>query len=507
MQVYQNLSILFYRKRKKADKQGYMPVYCRVTIDGQENEFSTGIKILYEHWNDEEKAVLPSNPEYKLFNKKLGQFKTDIERHFDLVSAKNGFATPTQVIESYKLPPVAIQQKNERKENSVVSLEIDKVISEYVKFCRRYEKQFKEGKPAPTHLELLEEEKTEILNKIEQLAKNCQKCFDDKNRLKTIVLSIDEFLMNFLELVVSGHRARRTLEKIWGRKNRFTSFLKQRYNVDDLPINGLEYKVITEFVKFNLTKFKNQENTGMKYALWFKEILDRSVSNGWVAANVFSTYQCKYIRPQIDWPTMEEIVRLIGWDFEQQPELIEIRDIYIFQSFNGLSYAEVASLCEQDIITGIDGKKWINKNRQKTDGDETLPLLPICLDILEKYKDHPVCLRRSKLLPVPTNQHYNRCLKRIRMIVGIQAKLKTHRGRYFFANEVAYNLGVPLKTIGKMLGQNSVRSVENYVSANRVNVSQNMEMVEKILFGEGGKLADLKLGERKEAKIIHLKRV
>jgi hypothetical protein len=101
MQVHQNLSVLFYRKKKKADKQGYIPIYCRVTITGVgDDEMSTGCKVLYEQWDDDNKEVKSTHPYYKQFNKKLGQIKADLERHFDLVIAKNGCASPAQVIKS-----------------------------------------------------------------------------------------------------------------------------------------------------------------------------------------------------------------------------------------------------------------------------------------------------------------------------------------------------------------------------------------------------------------------
>jgi hypothetical protein len=51
MQVHQNLSILFYRKKKKADRAGYIPLYCRVTIDGMEDEMSASCKVLYDEWD------------------------------------------------------------------------------------------------------------------------------------------------------------------------------------------------------------------------------------------------------------------------------------------------------------------------------------------------------------------------------------------------------------------------------------------------------------------------
>ena len=45
MHVNQTLSILFYRKTKKLNKKGLLPLYCRVTIDGLEDEISTSCYI------------------------------------------------------------------------------------------------------------------------------------------------------------------------------------------------------------------------------------------------------------------------------------------------------------------------------------------------------------------------------------------------------------------------------------------------------------------------------
>ena len=45
MNVKQNLSILFYLKRKKEGRDGRSPIYARVTIDGLQEEISTGQKV------------------------------------------------------------------------------------------------------------------------------------------------------------------------------------------------------------------------------------------------------------------------------------------------------------------------------------------------------------------------------------------------------------------------------------------------------------------------------
>lgn len=76
MQVRQKMSILFFRKTTKKDKQGNIPIYCRVTVDGLRDEISTGCKVPFDHWNTDNKEVSAANPFYRAYNKKLSQMKS-----------------------------------------------------------------------------------------------------------------------------------------------------------------------------------------------------------------------------------------------------------------------------------------------------------------------------------------------------------------------------------------------------------------------------------------------
>ncbi|MBL7697819.1 MAG: integrase catalytic domain-containing protein [Chitinophagaceae bacterium] len=160
----------------------------------------------------------------------------------------------------------------------------------------------------------------------------------------------------------------------------------------------------------------------------------------------------------------------------------------IFQAFTGFSYQETYAAEPRDIIRGMDGQPWISKNRQKTGFDESVPLLPIVKKIIEKYKGHPVNCRSGRLLPVPSNEYYNRCLKEIAGIINTRMLNNTHQFRFFFANEVTFNQGVTLKTVSKMLGHRSVKTTEIYVRANKNNIAGNMQMVKGKLFDEQGNL-------------------
>jgi len=289
-----------------------------------------------------------------------------------------------------------------------------------------------------------------------------------------------------------------------GRKRRFLEFLQYRYKAVDRPLQKMQYSFIEQLFSYMLVQKKVIRNTAMKYVQCVKEIIDRAVSKRWVPSNPFTVFRCHYQDPHHDWLNMQELEKLLNHQFSNE-KLNVIRDIFVFSSFTGLSFQEVYTLRPLDIITGIDGKKWINKNRQKTGGDETLPLLPLPLQLLEKYKDHPVCVNRNKLLPVLTNQEYNRCLKVIADITGIGIVLRTNKARFFFANEVTYNNVVPLKTVSRMLGQKSVKTTEVYVRANRRNISEEMEKVEKLLFTLDGKLK-AKSDNRQLSAKVSLKR-
>lgn len=53
------------------------------------------------------------------------------------------------------------------------------------------------------------------------------------------------------------------------------------------------------------------------------------------------------------------------------------------------------------------------KKREKTDVEFYVPLLDLPLQILEKYKNHPLCKARGTVLPVYANQKMNSYLKEI----------------------------------------------------------------------------------------------
>ena len=133
------------------------------------------------------------------------------------------------------------------------------------------------------------------------------------------------------------------------------------------------------------------------------------------------------------------------------------------------------ALSPSDITTGIDGEKWIIINRKKTDGRSPIPLLPQAMDIINKYKNDPVALEKGKLLPVNSNQRMNGYLKEIADITGITKNLTMHLARHTFATTITLSNEVPIETVSKMLGHNSIKTTQIYSKVVDTKISNDMQ--------------------------------
>lgn len=165
--------------------------------------------------------------------------------------------------------------------------------------------------------------------------------------------------------------------------------------------------------------------------------------------------------------------------------LEEVRDCYIFVCYTGYSYSDAEALGPDHIAVGIDGRKWIIRDRQKTDTTENIPLLPIPLEIIDKYKNHPYCKANRKLLPLNSNQRYNGYLKEVADICGIQKNLTSHTARHTFATTVLLTNDVPMETTMELLGHTDIRTTQIYGKIVQKKISRDIELLRaKITHGE-----------------------
>lgn len=171
--------------------------------------------------------------------------------------------------------------------------------------------------------------------------------------------------------------------------------------------------------------------------------------------------------------TEQELQTLISKDI-QNTRIRQVRDIFIFSCFTGLAYIDAKRLKRSEIVIGMDGERWIYTRRKKTDSPTRIPLLPVVLDIIEVYKDHPQCLNDGSLLPIPSNAKLNAYLKEVANICGINKYLTFHIARHTFATTVTLNDGVPIESVSKMLGHKNIKITQIYAKIIDRKVSEDM---------------------------------
>ena len=151
--------------------------------------------------------------------------------------------------------------------------------------------------------------------------------------------------------------------------------------------------------------------------------------------------------------------------------------MFLFSCYTGLAYIDVKQLTKDNISLGIDGDKWIFKNRQKTDTASKIPLLPMEQEIIDKYADYPVCVNENRLLPILTNQKMNAYLKEIADVCKIKKELTFHIARHTFATTVTLSNGVPIETVSKMLGHTNLKTTQHYAKILDKKISEDMQIL------------------------------
>ena len=299
--------------------------------------------------------------------------------------------------------------------------------------------------------------------------------FGIKERERLLIPIFTEHNRKIKELVGSEY-APGTLERYETSLKHTKDFLQWKYKVSDIDIEKIDHAFITEYEFYLRTERKCANNTAVKYIKNFHKIINICLANGWLTKDPFANYKAKVKEVIREFLTEQEIQSLMEKEFVSE-RLELVRDIFVFSCFSGLAYIDVKQLSKDNIVLGIDGDKWINKNRQKTDTNSKIPLLPTAQYILDKYANHPVCVNEDKLLPIFSNQKMNAYLKEIATVCGINKELTFHIARHTFATTVTLSNGVPIETVSKMLGHTNLKTTQHYAKILDKKISEDMQVL------------------------------
>ena len=257
-------------------------------------------------------------------------------------------------------------------------------------------------------------------------------------------------------------------------------FLKWKYNISDIDIKKIDYAFLNDFELFLRIEKSCNNNSAVKYIKNLGKIIRICLANGWIERDPFMNYQSKYDEVTRMFLNEKEIEVLSAKDFKNE-RLSLVRDIFLFSCFTGLAYIDTKELTYQNINLGLDGSQWIYTKRQKTKTTSNIPLLSQTEQIIEKYKNHPVCVNNGKLLPILSNQKMNAYLKEIADLCSINKELTYHIARHTFATTITLSNGVSIESVSKMLGHKSIKTTQHYAKILDAKVSADMNDLKIVL--------------------------
>ncbi|MCT4665988.1 MAG: site-specific integrase, partial [Flavobacteriales bacterium] len=343
-------------------------------------------------------------------------------------------------------------------------------------------------------------EEVRILNTfLEQIRRNIVDCYQELKTskqtfscedVKNAFLGIKEESHTLIELFDYHNKEMNNLLE-WGTlKNYFTTkkyfqqYLKAKHKKTDIHLSHLRYGFLVGFVNFmKETKPINPHqpfahNTIMKHVERFKKIMNLAFQNEWLEKDPFKRFKLSFIKKDIEHLTEVELNKIEKKKFKIE-RLECIKDLFVFSCYTGLSYIDVHHLKEENIIIGIDGRKWISTNRKKTDKAVMIPILPQAMKIIDKYKNYPTTISKRRLLPSYSNQRLNSYLKEIADICRIKKNLTFHMARHTFATTVTLSNGIPIETVSKLLGHSNIKTTQIYARVIESKISADMNVLYK----------------------------
>lgn len=257
----------------------------------------------------------------------------------------------------------------------------------------------------------------------------------------TILSIYDSHNKDYQQLVSQHLSTEVTLNKYIKAREYLYRYIKDKYNKEDMDISQITPQFIDNHYIYLLNYMQN--NSALKIMKRLKRIIQIALDEGYIKVNPWKFKGTE--TPTNKRPLSNEEIERIKSANLFVDRLNKVRDLFLFQCYTGLAYADMKNLKESDIHNDM-----IIIYRQKTNIKTTVPLLPFAKEILEKY---------NYKLPIISNQRMNSYLKDIQAVTRITSSITSHIARHTFAS-LLINNNVPLPVISRCLGHSNSRITE-----------------------------------------------
>lgn len=232
-----------------------------------------------------------------------------------------------------------------------------------------------------------------------------------------------------------------------------------------------------KFENFLKSKKQNSHNTVYKKIERVKAVFKWAFEMDYLEKDHSKKFKIKKQKKEIIFLTQEELDRLKALKPIERLEII--RDAFLFMCYTGLAFNEIERLSEENLSKNISGGYGIIMTRQKTSRNiPEIPLLPMAMDLISKYENHPKRIIAKKLFPIPANQNFNGYLKELAALAKIDKPISTHTARKTFATTIGLRNGMSMEVVSKALGHSNIRiTQESYADLQNDRIREEFEKI------------------------------
>ncbi len=157
----------------------------------------------------------------------------------------------------------------------------------------------------------------------------------------------------------------------------------------------------------------------------------------------------------------EEVELLENYRFPAGTWLGIAADLFLFQCYTGLAYADLMTVTKNSIFENpVDGRKYIIQARYKTKNEALIPMFEKTEALWSKYNYNT---------PKIENSVYNHLLKDIMKFIGVEKRVSTHTARKTFTMIKLNYEGYSVEAVSKMAGHSSIKTTETHYAKVNIN--------------------------------------
>ncbi|MDO9187116.1 MAG: tyrosine-type recombinase/integrase [Bacteroidia bacterium] len=375
-----NTKILLYLSKKKINKKGESPIYCRITVKGKRSEISTGVFTSLNKWD----------------NGKI---------------------------------------KGSETQNSL----LEKILSGINEIKNKF-----------------------VFNNLEFTAESIKQAYLYKSPILpciTVQQLFDEFFESEKKRI---NKQSETLTYYKRRIKPFLAFLAEKKS-KGIAITEIKPRLADELTDWLLITKNYNPNYALKIIQISKMMFNFALKKQYVTMNPFAFVKIKGKQKPLIVLSKEELNSIMNHKFAIV-RLQQVADLFLLQCFTGMAYVDIMNFDKKTHLQN----DFICINRQKSETESLIPVLPQTRSLLEKY---------GYQIPKISNQKYNSYIKEVAEIVGIEKPLTTHIGRKT-CGSILLNEGVSIEVVSRILGHRDTKITQHiYARVNELRITREMGVV------------------------------